>query len=70
VTKDDLLKKLADLSDEEFARISPFIEADLESSEDLALLQREVEAGRHSAKTEPLLEANDVYTRVRDALSK
>jgi hypothetical protein len=70
VTKDDFIKRLKDLSEDHFAQVAPFLEADLEAADDLAALHREIEAGRKSAATQPILEANDVYARVRQALSK
>lgn len=48
--------------------MAPFLEADLEAVENLAALHFEVEAGRKSATSEPLLDAKDVYARVRKAL--
>jgi hypothetical protein len=70
MTRSDLIKRLKQLDEKEFARVAPFLEADLEAVEDLAALHREIEAGRKSAATEPLLEAKDVYARVRQALSR
>ena len=70
VTKEDLIKRLKELSEDRFAQVAPFIEADLDAVEDLAALHREIEAGRRSAATQPILEAKDVYARVRQALSQ
>ena len=70
MTRQDLIRKLGTLSDDEFARVAPFLEADLEAVEELAALHLEIEAGRQSARSEPLLDAKDVYARVRKALSK
>jgi hypothetical protein len=70
VTKDDFIKKLKGLSEDRFAQVAPFLEADLEAADDLGALPREIEAGRKSAATQPILEAKDVYAGVRQALSK
>lgn len=70
VTKEDLIKKLKGLSKGQFAKVAPFIEADIEAADDLAALHKEIEAGRQSAATQSLLEAKDVYARVRQALAK
>ena len=70
VTRDDLIKRLKGLSKEQFARVAPFIEADLDAADDLAAVHKEIEAGRRSAATQPILDAKDVYARVRQALSK
>jgi hypothetical protein len=70
MTKEDLIQKLRALPDDEFARVAPFLEADLEAVDDLAALHQEIEAGRGSAATEPVLEAGDVSARVRQLLSE
>jgi len=70
MTKEDLIKKLKGLSKGQFAKIAPFIEADIEAADDLAVLHKEIEAGRQSAATQPILEAREVYARVRQALAK
>ena len=70
VTKEDLIKRLKGLSKHQFAKCAPFIDADIEAADDLAALHKEIEAGRRSAATHPILEANDVYARVRQTCSK
>ena len=70
MTKEDLIKKLKGLSKDQFAKVAPFIEADIEAADDLAALHKEIEVGRQSATSQPILEAKDVYARVRQALSK
>jgi hypothetical protein len=70
MTREDLIRKLRSLTDEQFVGVAPFLEADLESVDELAALHGEIEAGRRSARTEPVLDAKDVYVRVRQALSK
>lgn len=69
MTKEDLIKRLKDLSDVRFSQVAPFIEADLDAVDDLAAWHKEIEAGRRSAASEPILEAKEVYARVRQALS-
>ena len=70
MTRQEFIRKLGTLSDEEFNRVAPFLEADLEAVEDLAALHVEIAAGRKSASLEPLLDAKDVYARVRKALTR
>lgn len=70
VTKEDLIKKLKGLSKGEFAKVAPLIEADLDAADDLTNLHREIRAGRRSARTQPILEARDVYSRVRRTCSR
>lgn len=70
MTRQDLIRKLGALTEEEYARVAPFLEADLDAVEDLAALHVEIEAGRESARTQPVLDAKDVYARVRKALTK
>ncbi len=69
MTKDDLIKQLKGLSKKQFVRVAPFIEADLDAADNLAALHKEIEAGRRSAATQPILEAKDVYSRVRQTCS-
>jgi len=68
VTKEDLIKRLLDLSDLRFSQVAPFIEADLDAVDDLAALHKVIEAGRRSAASDPILDAKDVYARARQAL--
>jgi hypothetical protein len=68
VTKEDLIKRLLNLSDLRFSQVAPFIEADLDAVDDLAALHNEIEAGRRSAASDPILDAKDVYARARQAL--
>ena len=70
MTREEFIRKLQGLSEKQYKSVAPFLEADLESIEELAALHQEIAAGRKSAKTEPILEAKDVYARVREALSK
>ncbi len=70
MTRQSVIRKLEQLSSREFARIAPFLEADLDLLEDVAALRREVAAGRRSAKAEPILTAREVYSRIRRKLSK
>jgi hypothetical protein len=70
MTKDDLIKRLKGLSKEQFARVAPFIEADLDAADVLAALRKEINAGRRSAATQPILDAKDVYARARQTCSK
>ena len=66
----NVTKELKGLSKGRFAKVAPFLEADLDAADDLTALHKEIEAGRHSAATQPILDAKDVYARVRQALSK
>ena len=70
MTKQAVIRKLEQMSVAEFARVAPFLEADLASSDDLAALHREVRAGRRSARMEPLLKPRNVYARVRKKLAR
>ena len=70
MTREDLIRRLRALSEKQFARIAPFLQADVKAVDELVDLHREIKAGRRSAKTEPILEAKDVYNRVRQTLSE
>ena len=69
MTREELVQKLQALSADQYSRIAPFLEADIESVDDLAALHQEIESGRQSADQEPILESKDVYARARKALS-
>jgi hypothetical protein len=69
VTRQEVLQKISELADDQFATVAPFLEADLESTPNLASLHNEIDAGRKSAALEPLQEANEVYTRIRKRLA-
>jgi len=51
VTREDLIRKLKELPEDQLARVAPFLEADLEAVGDLAALHQEIDAGRRSAAT-------------------
>lgn len=70
MSRDELIRKLGRLSEAQFAEVAPFLEADLDAVDELATLHQEIEAGRRSAKDEPLLDAREVYARARKALSQ
>ena len=70
MTRAQILERLGKLSDDQFARLAPFIEADLAALDDLDEIHAEIEAGRNSAATEPLLTADEVYQRARKSLKK
>lgn len=69
MTKDAFLRQVESLSDEQFAKVSAFLEADLEALEVLDALRDEVAEGRRSAAEQPLLDAKDVYHNARRKLS-
>lgn len=70
MTREQILERLGKLSEDQFARLAPFIEADLAALDDLDDLHAEIEAGRLSAEADPLLTADEVYRRARRALRK
>ncbi len=70
MTKRAVIRKIERLSRHDFARVAPFVEADLNVLDELSALRREVAAGRRSAKSEPIMSARAVYARVRKKLAK
>jgi hypothetical protein len=54
------------LTDEQFERIAPFLEADLDVVDDVPELLREIQLGRESARTEPLLDNDTVFAMARE----
>lgn len=68
VTRSAILQRIAALSDDELARVGPYIEADLDALADLADLHAEVERGRVSAREEPLVDDEEVARLMQDRL--
>lgn len=70
MTKRAVIRKLENLSPRDFAKVAPFLEADLDVLNDLEAMLDEVAAGRRSAASEPILSNREVYSRVRKKLSR
>jgi hypothetical protein len=64
-----LIHRIEALSEEEFDRIAPYIEADLDSASELDELRTAVQAGRQSAQSEPLATDERVRADARALLS-
>jgi hypothetical protein len=60
-----LIDRIEALSEDEFNRVAPYLEADLESVADLGELKAAVEAGRRSAQSEPLVDDAQVRAEAR-----
>lgn len=56
VTKNQLIERIQDLSDDELEQVGPYLEADLEALAPNHDLVAEIERGQASARTEPLLD--------------
>ena len=67
MTRDEIAERIRQLTDEDFARVAPYLAADLDVV-DHDRLQSEVAAGRNSAATAPLLSAREVYDRARNLI--
>lgn len=68
MTRAAILARISALSDDELARVSPYLEADLNAVYDLADLHTEVERGRVSAREEPLVDDEEVARMIKDRL--
>jgi hypothetical protein len=68
VSRPELIERINALSDDELARVAPYLEADLEALSDLDDLRAEVARGRASAQSEPLLDDADVVRAVHEHL--
>lgn len=69
VSRHDLIKRIEALSDEEIERVGSYLEADLDALVELDELRADVARGRESARTEALLDHEDVIVMVRERLS-
>jgi len=68
MTRAALLQRIDSLSDDEFDRVAPFIEADLDAVDALPELYEEIRRGQESARTEPLLDHDAVMAMGRARL--
>jgi hypothetical protein len=66
-----VIRRIESLTEDEFDRVVPYLEADLDAARagllegDTADLLRAVENGRTSARTEPLLDNDAVFAMAR-----
>ena len=66
MTRQDLIRKLGALTEEEFARVAPFLEADLEAVDDLAASLMALTVFDHrSAEPLPLWYARESLSPIR-----
>ena len=70
MTRTDLIERLNALSDDEVARIAPYLEANLDAVADIEELREEVRRGRASAADEGLLDDDEVLQSVLDRLAR
>lgn len=64
--RSELIKRIQSLTDDEVERVKPYLEADLDSVADLAELQAEVRRARENARSEPLVDNEEVMDLVRN----
>jgi len=69
MTKEAFLKQVESLTDEQFEIVSPFLEADIEAVGSLSDLRNEIAIGRKNAISQPLLDSNEVFERIKKSLS-
>ena len=76
MSREDLIKRIEALSDDELRRVAPFLENDLDllsdpaAMVDLDAMAAEIRAGQESARTEPLLSNEEVFARLDRLPSK
>jgi hypothetical protein len=68
MTRADVLQRIQGLTDSEFERVLPYLEADLDVANELPNLRGEIERGEESARTEPLLDHESVMAMGRARL--
>ena len=68
MTRADVLQRIEHLTDSEFDRVAPYIEADLDAANALPDLRDEIARGEESARTEPLLDHETVMAMGRARL--
>jgi hypothetical protein len=70
MTRGELIDRIRSLSEDEVARVAPYIEADLDALVDLEDLREEVRRGRASAVDEALLSDEDVLRSLLQRLTR
>ena len=71
MTRAEMLARIASLSEEEFAQVRPYLEADLEAAEtERRELADEIRLGQESARSEPLHDHDSVMAEAQAQLSK
>jgi hypothetical protein len=65
-----LIERIASLSEDDFARVAPYIEADLEAAPDFDALLTAINEGRLSARIDPLHDDVDVRREARAVIRK
>ena len=60
-----VLHRIESLTDDEFAHVEPYLEADLDAADDRAAMRREIDLGLESARTEPLIDNDEVFAMAR-----
>jgi hypothetical protein len=75
VNRQKLIQRIQSLSEEELERVGPFLEADLDvlaemDDEDLDDMQRSIDRGLESARTEPLVDHDDLMREMRATIAR
>ena len=69
MTRNDLIHRIEQLSDDELRRVGPYLAADLDALGDLDELKAEVARGRESAHREPILDDDAVASEIERLLA-
>jgi hypothetical protein len=69
MTKSQIIERIEALSDEDMARVAPYLEADLDALADADEVREEIRKGRASAATEALVDDDEVVETVLRQLS-
>ena len=70
MTREKLIERIRSLSDDDLARVAPYVSADLAAAADLDTLREEVRLGRESATSEALVEHDEVFRRAAATLRR
>ena len=76
MTRTAIIRGIENLTDAQFARVAPYLQADLEAAgagrldEDTSALLHTIELGRESARTEPLLDDDSVFAMARQRTAR
>lgn len=68
MTRAEVIQRIKSLTDEEFERVAPYLESDLDAVDDWEDLREAIDLGLESARTEPLLDHETVMQMARARL--
>ena len=70
MTREQIIERIRSLSEEDLARVAPYLEADLDALPNLESLLEEVRLGRLSADNDGLVDHDEVLRRTEERIRR